>query len=234
MAKRKIGKVKLCSMVEDFDIYPRNRVDSTNVSQLVHSMEGGADIPPIILDAKSKRIIDGFHRKRAYEKIYEPEEEIECELVTTKGEKEIVLMAINLNSSHGLKLTAQDKGRCVQLAKQFDIEMEALSNALNLTVDIVEHAKELLAPMVNSKGKKVGEIVKKSPVKHVKTFRKEQQEDLKKVGGMKFGWNANQLLIAIRNEWLDMENDKLIETLRELKDSLNAIFDGRAKRMKKA
>src|SRR5688572_13414948 len=58
--------IKASELVEDFDLYPRGDVDGTHVLSLVQALEAGVELPPIIACKKTKRIVDGFHRRRAF------------------------------------------------------------------------------------------------------------------------------------------------------------------------
>src|SRR3990172_8850015 len=63
----KTADLVACSdLVLDFTIYPRSSVDATTVSQYVLALQAGEQFPPIIVDRKTKRVVDGFHRVKAY------------------------------------------------------------------------------------------------------------------------------------------------------------------------
>src|SRR5271155_2464210 len=62
--------IALSELVLDFDIYPRVDVDTTNVSRIQDAITAKVAMPPLVIDKTSKRIIDGFHRYKAYRHIY--------------------------------------------------------------------------------------------------------------------------------------------------------------------
>jgi len=95
-----MSTIKLADLVLDFEIYPRNDVSSTHVTALVDAFEAGEEIPPIIADAKSKRVVDGFHRVRMHDRL--GHETVEVELRTYKNEAALFADAVRLNNQYFL------------------------------------------------------------------------------------------------------------------------------------
>src|SRR5208283_55156 len=58
-------KIALSELILDPEIYPRAEVSSMNVSSIKNALRAGITLPPIIIDKKSRRIIDGAHRVTA-------------------------------------------------------------------------------------------------------------------------------------------------------------------------
>ena len=56
----KVIQIALAELVKDFNLYPRHKVESYHVTEMVDTFHAGTRFPPIIIDRKSKRIIDGF------------------------------------------------------------------------------------------------------------------------------------------------------------------------------
>lgn len=104
----KTRTVRLSDLVLDWSLYPRNEVDSTNRSRLKAAVQSGAVLPPIVVDDKSLRVVDGFHRYHVYRYLYSPEQEIEVIARTYGSEKEMRADAIRSNVVHGKPLSPLD------------------------------------------------------------------------------------------------------------------------------
>jgi hypothetical protein len=94
-------KMKASEIVLDFDLYPRNNLDQSNVRGLMDAMAAGQELPPVVLDKKSKRCIDGFHRVRATLRFLGDDAEITAILRDFQSEKDMFLEAMRLNAHHG-------------------------------------------------------------------------------------------------------------------------------------
>ena len=58
-------RINAAEVIVDFDLYPRDKVDTKHVLQIVDALVAGVELPTIITDKKSKRAVDGVHRLRA-------------------------------------------------------------------------------------------------------------------------------------------------------------------------
>lgn len=57
-----------------------------------------------MIEKKSKRIVDGFHRHRVYSRLYGVDHEVEVVEKTYKNDAALFLDAARYNSAHGLKM----------------------------------------------------------------------------------------------------------------------------------
>ena len=102
-------KMKAAQLVLDFGLYPRNNVDEHNVKNLVDALAAGTELPPVIIDRKSKRVVDGFHRVRAHLRLFGDNAEIDVITKNYKNDAELFLDAMRYNASHGAKLDTCDR-----------------------------------------------------------------------------------------------------------------------------
>lgn len=133
--------IKLADLVEDFEIYPRHSVDSAYVSDLARAIEAGDQLPLIRVDKKTKRIVDGFHRARAWRKVLGRGGEIEADVRSYASEQELLKESIELNARNGRKLDQQDRCRSAILLERHGITLKEISVVLHTTETRV---KELL------------------------------------------------------------------------------------------
>jgi len=112
-------------------IYPREKPSEVRIGEYLSSYKAGAKFPPVIVDIKTKQLIDGRHRYDMYRKA--GAQQIEVEWREFENEKELIWYAINLNSTHGLKLTTFDQARCIIMGESAGMTEEELSSAMVIT-----------------------------------------------------------------------------------------------------
>lgn len=207
--------LKVSELVEDFDLYPRADVDSGHVSHIVDAIAAGAELPPIVACAKTKRIVDGLHRERSYRRLYGDNCEVQVILKTYRDDGELFLDAMRYNSAHGRNMTSYDRTHAMMLAERLEIDPEAVASALNMSIDRVTSWKVTRA--VKIEGTRRMQPLKQ-PIRHMigKVLTKEQAEIVPKLGGNQQLFYVRQLQMLIEQEMLDTENDQLLAELHAL------------------
>lgn len=122
-------------IIRDWALYPREQVDPDHVYVLKEALRAGVELPPIVVEKPTKRLIDGFHRLDAWEQVHGNSVAIPVAFKTCKTKQDFLLESIKANASHGRPLTHLDRSRCLVLAENMDVPPEAVATALNLTVD---------------------------------------------------------------------------------------------------
>lgn len=227
-------KLKVAELVFDMTVYPRHDVDAHHVNDIARAMEAGAEMPPIVIEKKSRRIIDGFHRGKAYQKLYEPETEIDVIEKTYRDEQALFLDAIRYNSSHGKNFDSHDRAHCTIMALNLGIDDKALAGVLHVDEDYIG---KLRADRVAFGGKIEPSIVGggktnrlqvpiKQTIKHMagKTLTNDQQAANNKLSGMNQSFYANQLITLIESKLIDLADERLMERLRILHEMLDDLL----------
>jgi hypothetical protein len=190
--------------------------------------EAGAEFPPIVIDKRSRRITDGFHRFRMYKML--EVEKVEVVEKAYKNEQAMFLDAIRLNAHHGKNLSPFDRTRCVIRAEALEIELDEVASALSLTT---EQAGKLRAERVGrlrpSRSAKDGasrEVPLKRMIGHMagRTLTKGQSEVNDKLPGISQVGCVNTLVRLIESDMIDKENERLIEALRKLHGLLDGVL----------
>lgn len=220
----------LAEMVEDMSIYPRHAVDDSNVSRLVLAHKAGAQLPPPVIDERSKRIIDGWHRIRMYRRVLGDNASIEVETRDYASEAEMVLDAVTLNAVHGRALDRIDQVRVVLLCQQAGIEKVAIAAALHIPTDRVEKLQVRVAQAPKSRtGAATGtdSIALKRPVAHMagKKLTEQQARVHISLPGTSFLLIARQLSDACSAEMVNREDAKVMAALSALHDTLGAFLE---------
>lgn len=216
-------KAKVGELVLDFNIYPRANIDNYNVNTIAEALTAGVELPHIIIDKKSKRVVDGFHRVRAYQKIYGDDCEVEVIEKSYRDDKQLFLDSIRYNANHGAKLDSHDRAHCSILANQLVIDDTHLADALSITVD------KLSSLMVShtAVGKGGLAVPIKRTISHMrgKKLTNKQADANKKLSGMNQSFYANQIITLIENDLLNVGDDKLMQRLDLLRGLLNGLLE---------
>jgi len=220
-----VKKYPLSALVFDFEIYPRGSVDSQHAAEIAAALEAGVTLPPFVIDVKSKRVVDGFHRGRAYRKLYGEDHKVDCVEKTYKNDAAIFIDAMKYNASHGRALTQHDKAHCLLLAENFSISAEIVAESLNLTAGRIG---ELRSSRIGSSAGHP--VALKRTIQHMagKDLTPAQAEANERSSGMNAAFYANQLIDLIENDLLDMSNQELLRRLERLAVLLRDIGKKRA------
>ena len=213
-------KIKISELLIDWDLYPRHQVDSANVARLREAIRAGETLPPLIFEKKSRKLVDGFHRHRAFWAELGENAEVEAEGRNYANDKELFLDAVSMNVTHGEKLSPFDRARVLTLASEFKIKEGDVAAALRLS-------KEDLRRLKVRKTAKVGTTV--VPIKHTlshlagEKLRPEQVEANEKAGGMRPLFYVNQVVNLFEGNLVDLDNQKLVEAISHLQQLLSSF-----------
>ena len=227
--KLKTVKRKASDLIEDFDLYPRASVNAQHVSEMATAIEAGAILPAIVIDKESRRIIDGVHRRRAQIKLYGDNVEVVCEERVYGDKKEMFCDAMRLNSGHGINLTTFDRAHAIGRATELKIDEELIAKSLNITIERLRGITVERSTKMTFEGRTRSIPLKRS-LSHlagmnVTPERAKVIEDIQpKIGGNSFGFYANQLIMAIENDFLNMNDPQLIEHLEKLHSLLEGLL----------
>jgi hypothetical protein len=166
--KGELKKIAIEELVEDYHLYPRSEVDGATVEEFREALRAGAKFPPIRVCSKSMRIIDGFHRKTAYER--ERATHVLCSLEDVNDDVDLFRRAAAANASHGRRYSVEDYATAVRLAKRLGLTREQISADLFLPLERIEKLERISAgrghePLkrnLPSAGGKTSRLVEKS------------------------------------------------------------------------
>lgn len=223
MAKQKSGlkKVALAKLVEDFTLYPRNKVNDSHIGDLVRSIQGGAKLPPIVVDAKSLRIADGVHRRRAWLRVLGEDATATVEMREYENDAALFLDAVALNSVHGQKLDRHDQTRIVLKLRELQVDDETIAVSLHVPVQEIQ---TLSVRIVYSNS---GEVVPmKRGLEHMRgqKMTKAQLEAAGSVRSAEAGRLALELTRLLENDLVNLGDAQVVLRLRELSEALKQVL----------
>ena len=223
-----IETIKAALLVEDPSLYPRLQTNSLEIRDLVDALQSGAILPPIVINKKSRVIIDGWKRRRAHMRVFGVECEMQVDVRGYKNKVEELKDAIALNAAHGQKLCRGDIARCICLAEEFGMDKVDLATAVHLTVERLDHfrlTKTAIAPG--------GEL---TPIKYTTQpwagtkLSKRQFAGNIRASGPNARFLVDQVINLLESDLIDKTNELLMEKLARLAELLKPY----ARRGKKA
>ena len=212
---QKMKSIKVAELVLDYDFYPRPGTDPSYVTELTEALRSGVELPSILYDTKTKKVVDGFHRVKAKKRLDGDNAEIMAIGKTYRTEADLFKDVMEYNSTHGKRLTPFDRTRCMIIGDRLKMSTETIASALHVT-------KNRLVGLETTKigkGNSGLRVALKESIKHMagKKLTKEQIEANNQLSGMRQIFYVNQLITLIENDLLDKSDDKLMKRLKHLK-----------------
>lgn len=220
----RIEERPLSWLVEDWSLYPRRAVDTTNVRDLVDAIHAGSVLPPIVAEASTGRIIDGFHRSRAYMKVFGTDHEVSVHLREYASDEEAFVEAVRLNRAHGRKLNSSDVIKSLGRLRDMGYDDDDIATIVHIPKARIEQLSVRVA--VSSAGVPVP---LKGGDRHLRgrTVSQEQIEALNARLGVSYGRHARELIRGIEQNLLP-DDAGFWQILGELYEVVGAALAGRS------
>lgn len=217
-------KVKAIDLVLDWNLCPRHEaesLDSTNLKRMKDALVAGIKLPPVVINEKDNRIVDGFHRVKAHLSVYGDEATIIAEIRNFQSEADMFKESARLNNQHGLPLSPRDRAYVINKARKFKIPMPAIAEALGLDP---KEAKDFLEKR-SAKSQSGETIILSGGSRNLagKVLTPNQETYVKACPGTSAQLYARLLLNALKAEAV-IFNDKVIESLSELRGEIDKIL----------
>jgi len=220
--------VRLADLVEDFALYPRHQVDGSHVADIARAIEAGHEIPPPVIDQGSSRIVDGFHRCRAYRRVLSDSGEIQVDARSYEDETAILKEAVALNSPHGRRFDQRDRTRSALLLEKHGVSAGEIADLLHTTMARVETLLTRVV-MVQPKGRGKPERRPAKPVAYPardgkpRQLTESQYEVMQSSNGHRTSQTVTQLIRELRAGVTDLQQPGLPAKLWELHDAIAAV-----------
>lgn len=221
-------EMALDKIIIDDRLYPRNQRDWRTVARYKDAMRLGDIFPPLVL-GKGKHgyvLIDGRHRRDAYASLGTKKVPV---IVSQVKERDFFLEAVRLNTFHGRELSMHERIQVAlrlrnegysdgQIAHAVRIPAENLGRLINLRV-----IKVIPSPAtqrsLDTQQKKTS-IVLKAPLKHMAGQEISSSPLQDSFATPDVGHLVTQLLILVKQNYCDKENEDLRRLLQELHHEL--------------
>lgn len=133
---RRSDRIAVGDVVVDETIYPRGSVNLLHIKRLQDAIDGGAILPPVIVERGTNRLVDGRHRLGAY--LAKELAEISCEFRVYDTEADLFADAVRLNAEHGAPLTYYDVKLSVLRLEELGYTRDRISGVVRLQIEKVE------------------------------------------------------------------------------------------------
>lgn len=133
---RRPDRIAIGEIVLDESIYPRGSVNLLHIKRLQEALDGGAVLPPVIVERGTNRLVDGRHRYGAHHA--KELAEIACEFRVYDTEADLFADAIRLNAEHGIPLTYYDVKMSILRLQELGYTQDRISEAVRIRIDKVE------------------------------------------------------------------------------------------------
>jgi len=114
-------------------LYPRKKVSAQYVANLIDAIEAGTPLPPIVVEDRTYFVVDGVHRMRAYGAIYGNDYEVEVIVERYRTKKDLFKRAVELNTSHGLKMDKVCKVLSAKKLREMGAKLKEIAQVLHMT-----------------------------------------------------------------------------------------------------
>ena len=220
-------KVLAATLVLDFNLYPRLKVNDGNVTDLRQAVACGAVLPPVVADRDSRRVADGFHRVTAALRD-SPEATIDVEFRDYPTDADLFADAVRMNASHGFKLNAIDATRIVHLGRGFGMSLDQLASAMHTPVEELERRGKMIAVLASPSRRQVRnqEVV---PLKRTfanlagRSITEAQQKANSSATGHPQSFLIQQVINIIEADALDVSNPVVVERIARLRGLVDAL-----------
>jgi len=209
--------IKLKDLVFDNNFYPRATRDWMKVYDYMTSIEAGVKMPPItvILRKDKYLVIDGWHRSEAVRKL--KHKSIKTEVLKGLSDKQIFIEAVKRNITHGQPFSPYDKRNIVIKLQEFKFNPIEISNIVHIPATKLTRfiSSNLVSSMTGES------IVTKSPLDNLT-----EQDSVKNIGDQKYIQAMsqlsllNQVLVLLRNKWINKSNKQVKVRLKQIKKLL--------------
>lgn len=216
---QKTMRVKAVELVMDFALYPRFKIDDYHVSEMVESLKAKAVFPPIIADESSRRVVDGFHRIRALQRLYKEEAEVDVIFKKYPTDAAMYEDAMRLNSAHGRNLTSYDKAHCILRGRELGLTDDKIAEALHIT-------KDRIAVLIRERWTADTQVLKRTVSHLAGTMLTDKQRDfIPKAGGMDQLFYINQVIALLETDSIDWTREQVKRSLKKLFNLLQTEFN---------
>ena len=225
----KTQKMKVLELILDWKLWPRHeagKLDSTNVAKLKDILKSGRSFnTPIIVDAASLRVIDGFHRSRALLDVFGDEAETDVLLRDYDNEVAMRMEAAKCANTGALQLTPKDRVHFALGMRRDHVPWPLISEALDMDVERIR--KLVDGRSVTTREGKIAVSAAVAPLAEYLDGKKadaDQEHYARTANGSPPLMHARMLLSALRAAGAIDLNGKALDILRELHTVIGEIL----------
>jgi hypothetical protein len=218
-----MAEIALAKLILDWDLYPRTELDSVHLRDMVDALNAGEEMPPVVYDRRSFKLVDGFHRHAAYKRARGEDCAIPAEAHDYPNDAAVYLDGVRRNSRHGVMLSPLDRARIILRAGELGIKPAPLAEALAMPPGRLE---EVMRGRIGTDPAGRPMILKRTiGWREGKRLTKQQAEVNEWLAGMRPSFYIGRVIDLLRANLLDPEDARV----QALLDELHSLLRERAK-----
>ena len=208
-------RVAISKIVVDESIYPRSSVSEFEVRRLLAALATGATFPPLLIEAKTMRLVDGRLRLEAYRANKTKTAEVVEKVYAS--EADLFADAVRANIAHGLALDQYQIRSAIIRLERYGYQRDQISEVVRLPVEAIEKIERGFAQTQQGEP-----IALKGGLSHLRgqTLDDEQIEVNRHYGGPKAVFYVRQIIALLEQ---DMWPVKSVMFVSEM-DRLTALW----------
>src|SRR4029077_5092037 len=189
-----MSRLALADIVIDESIYPRSGVSDYNVNRMILALKAGSQLPPILVQSKTNRLVDGGHRYEAYQR--QGLKSIDATKKSYANEADVYADAVKQNTGHGEPLDQFSIRAAIIRLTQYGHERGGISDIVRLPVEQIEKLERGFAQTQSGEP-----VALKGGLSHLKghTLDDEQMKVNKHYSGGKAIFYVRQLSELLQN-----------------------------------
>lgn len=190
-----MAKLQINDIVIDESLYPRSQLNEYAVHRMVEAFRAGAVFPPVVVEIKTNRLIDGRTRYETYLRCNVTE--VAVRQKSYPSEADVYADAVRLNTTHGQPLTNYDLRNAVARLEEMKYPHEQIAEVVKVPI---ERVGELIKGFAHDQGG--GLVALKGGLAHLRgeTLSQKQVAAQRRYGGHKGVFYIRQLILMVEND----------------------------------
>jgi hypothetical protein len=227
MKKERIELSRLKDVSAVLEIRP---TDQSTVSRYRQALRHGEKFPPLVRD-QDNNLIAGYHRRDMYREEHGPDYEVDVVTIQCENDLERLVYAVQDNLRHGRPIEGYERRMAIVKLINLGMKDDQICDLFKCSVKSVQHVAGMTVVLRGGATNAHGDqelMPLKRGAEHIAgrtvTVRQYEQHVRHDVA-VPIETSASQLTRWIKNRWVDMENERSINALRELHDELKKFFE---------
>jgi hypothetical protein len=196
-------------------------LDDAHTARLTEALRAGETFPPVIAEHRSRRLVDGFHRSRAYLRAFGDEATCTVDWRDYADDRALFKDAGRLNVRHGLRISRIDEAHCMAVAARLGIPDAEMAEVLALTQQKYDELRTARFA-TSADGQPV--LLKRSN-RHLAgcSISADQAAGNARSSGWKLDFHADQIMNAVEHQLVNYQDSAVVAKLRRLREMLDTI-----------
>lgn len=217
-------EIKVSELVINDELVRLRPVNGFFVSRYRLAYRTGADMPLIVVDRKSKKIVSGNHRATAMIKEFSAGHKITVICRSYKNKREIVEDFARENVGHGNALNGISRKRIINELLQEGATAEQVAELFNVPIKRIEEIGGEVVVVICGKNEQVVLPVKAGPHIDSTVTQAQYDEHIKVDRGVSFICEAQQIIRWIKNDWIEKNPDNF-KVAQELQRAVGGFIE---------